>query len=709
MLLGLGTLPEIGEQGALLDVSDVSAQPVTVEGDIVNPVAHIHVEAKQPHLDRIFDYLIPADMDDKAQVGARVEVPLGSRMVSGFIISRDSQTYQGANLREIKRVVSPMPVLSPSLYSFLASVASEYGTGIGDLLPLAIPSRHARAEKEFNERLPAIALQSVPRQCNEELWQFYTGGSQFLEHVGARQEPHGICAALPGQAGSNELLACVIARARSAGQSAILICPTVRSATVLAKSLEKHLREPVALMIADASHQSRYDTFLRVLHQQIRIVVGTRNAVWAPAEDVGLVVVLDDQSSHMREVRSPYFHVRDVARMRAIHEKAAFLCFSPYVSEESAALIAEGEAQLLEASPHAVTQYVPRVSSSQQWRGAEGDTSRLPEPVFTLVREALEKGPVLFVVPHSGYMPVVACNTCREPAQCSLCGGALRIDDPASAPSCTRCATKFPEYRCRQCGGTQLRAIRIGSMRTAHEIARAFPGRPIVTSSASDPDGIRKTVDSKPRIVVSTPEAEPSAQGGFAAAVVLDARFLLGQGAGAEIQFLRTLSRIAVRVRPRGQGGHLMVVGETAPGLIAALNNWKLGDFASRLLSEREILHLPPSATWVHISGKSSDLLRFLALCKSSAYANLSSDSDTEAVAASDEADVLLRGGISQLSPDIDMIGPVAGHKDDEAGVYLRCARTWRSQLAQILATSRRQYSALAMGSPIRIEFDPEL
>lgn len=703
MLPGLGTLPDIGEQRALLGVSDISAKPAEVEGEVANPVAHVHVVAKQPHLDRIFDYLIPARFDEKAQVGVRVEVPLGSRTVSGFIISRDSQTYQGATLRDIKRVVSPVPVLSESLYDFLGSVARAYGVGVSELFPLAIPERHARAEKEFFEKEDVSV--PVSRACDDEMWQLYVGGMNFCEDVSAGKAPHAACCALAGQAGGNELLASLIARTRANDKSVIALSPTVRSASALAESLEKRLREPVALMLGESSPQRRYDTFLNVLHGRRRIIVGTRNALWAPARDVGLVIVIDDCSPHLREVRSPYFHARDVARMRALHEKAAFLCFSPYVSEESAALIASKEAVLLEGSNHAVTQYVPRVSSSQQWRGGEGDSSRLPEAVFALVREALESGPVLFVVPRSGYIPVVACQTCRESALCTVCGGVLQIDNPTAPASCTRCGTSFPDYRCSQCGGSELRAARIGSMRTAQEIARAFPGKPIVVSSASDPEGIQTRVDSRPRIVIATPGAEPSAQGGFAAAVVLDSRFLRGQGAGADMNFIRTLTRIAVRVRPRGRGGHLMIVGSVDSGLIAALASWKLADFAARLLEERESLQLPPAATWVSLNGTIHDLRRFLGLCKSYLIRQDMDGDNTP----STENDIFLSGGISTLYGQVDIIGSTEGRKEGEIGLYLRCPRSFRAILAGCLAASRNEYSALNLGSPIRIEFDPEL
>ena len=84
-LPGLGELPAAEEQAGLLDVARAEREVV---GEVRPPVAHVHVLLRQPHLDKVFDYLVPASMDSSAVVGARVVVDVGAHRASGFIVGR---------------------------------------------------------------------------------------------------------------------------------------------------------------------------------------------------------------------------------------------------------------------------------------------------------------------------------------------------------------------------------------------------------------------------------------------------------------------------------------------------------------------------------------------------------------------------------------------------------------------------------------------
>ena len=699
MLPGLGLLPDSGTQEALFSAAPV---PSPVEGECADPVAHVLVLAPQPHLARVFDYQVPAKLAEDAVPGARVVVPLASREVEGFIVSRDSLTGQASELRPLKRVVSPVPVLSPSMLSFAEQIAREYGTCITNVLRLAIPQRHARAEREFFGAEPARPARTRAG-FSTDLWDLYSGGPAFLSALAEGRPTRAVCCALSGQGGATTLLAAAVSAVLGRGESAILVSPTQRSATRLAEALERMLDEPVALMLSADASQDRYSSFLAALTGRRRVIVGTRLAVWTQVPDLGLIVVLDDAAPQLREERAPYCHARDIAMARARHEDASLLVFSPYVSEETRAWTQEGRALMVEGSANAVLAFTPRVSLAEQWRGGEGDANRIPTPVFTLVREALERGPVLIVVPRSGYLPRLACLRCREPAVCRLCGGALKLEHGNAAPRCARCGTRAEEHRCPSCGSPQLRPMRIGSERTAQDVARAFPGVGIIVSSGSAAEGIVSTVSSKPRLVIATPGAEPVAKGGYAAAVILDSRFLQGDGLGSETRLIRLVTRIASRVRPRREAGHLMLAGGADPGLVAAVGAWALGDFASLLLQERRHLRLPPTAAWFSITGTKEGIRHFLALARSELERAPIAPSGSEA-----EQDILLAGGVGTLSAGVETLGPVPAKRQNEITVYLRCEAPHRAALGERIGTAHRIHTASGEAS-LRIEYAPEM
>lgn len=178
ILPGLGELAQLGEQRSLLDAAPVSHHVV---GEVTNPVARVHIEMPQPHMDRVFDYLVPAKLDEEACVGARVMVDVGQRQVPGFIIERDSRTETGGKLRVLRRVVSPMPVLSPEIYKLCQRIAARQASSVSDVLRLAIPQRHARAEKEFVER--EYLEEKRPSAPEPGLWGAYRGGPAFVSRL----------------------------------------------------------------------------------------------------------------------------------------------------------------------------------------------------------------------------------------------------------------------------------------------------------------------------------------------------------------------------------------------------------------------------------------------------------------------------------------------------------------------------------------------
>lgn len=687
-LPGLGELPQLGEQGSLLDAG-VSTREVV--GDVADPVAHVHVLMAQPHMDRVFDYLIPAKLDAKARVGARVMVDVGQRQVPGFIIGRDSQASNGGQLRPLRRVVSPIPVLSSQMYELAQDIAARQASSVSDVLRLAIPERHARAEKEFLTSDTPLDGSLEDAAVDPGLWDNYRGGPAFISHMAAGEAPRAVCAALPGKAGSIRVLATACQAAIASGRRALIVAPTTREARRLAERLGEITGYRAALFLGEAQNSERYLTFLKIQAGHYQIIVGTRSACWAPVAKLGLCVVVDDASDTLREPRSPYIPARDVLALRARRENAALLIYSPYVSEESAQLVESGFAALVEG----VRADVPAISTPGQWDHEHAHWARLPEAAFRVVREGLATGPVLVLVPRAGYLPVIACAQCSTLAVCPQCGGALGLTSEAEAPLCGRCGARATGWVCPECSGRKLRAAKIGSHRTAEELGRAFPGTGIIMSGSQD--GITETVSSKPRLIVATPGSEPSAQGGYAAALILDARYLMGRGLGAETQFIRRCARVIVRVRATG---HVMIAGGVEPRIVSTLATWTMGRYSAELLAERRDLKLPPVARWFGVTGAPRDVRRLLALSRIGL-------GDQEEATGHDID--LLSSGVSHLAHGVDLLGPIPGRREGEVTVYVRTSVDQAAELATVLRRSYRSYTATAVGQPLKLEADPSM
>jgi primosomal protein N' (replication factor Y) len=398
--------------------------------------------------------------------------------------------------------------------------------------------------------------------------------------------------------------------------------------------------------------------------------------------DVGLLVVWDDGDDLHAEPRAPYCHARDVALARAHLAGAAVVLAGFAVTAESALLLSTGWASLVQPTRAARDAILPAVRATGDDDDLERDpaarAARLPTLAWRAAREALTAGhPVLVQVPRRGYQLSLQCAHCRASARCLKCAGPLGRASIQTGPSCRWCAAVAIDWRCAECGATSMRAGVVGAGRTAEELGRAFPGVAVRTSGG---DHVIADVPAKPLLVVATPGAEPVADGGYGAALLLDGWALLGRAdlrAGEEA--LRRWLGAAALVRPGPAGGRIVVVAPGELRAVQALLRWRPDWYAERELGERSGLHLPPAARLATLSGATDAVQELLSLMQ-------------------------LPSGAEVLGPV-----PVASRSGEDAGerMLVRVPRRDSAALSTALHAAAAIRSARKSPGAVRIELDP--
>ncbi|MEU9999947.1 primosomal protein N' [Streptomyces sp. NPDC050848] len=584
------------------------------------PVARVVVNKGVLHLDQFFDYAVPEELDAVAQPGVRVRVRFGAgahqvrdgrreggRLIDGFLVERRAESdYKGA-LAALADVVSPEPVLSAELLGLARAVADRYAGSLADVLQLAVPPRSARAEgKTSPAPLP------TPAAPEAGSWTRYERGPGFLDALARGAAPRAVWNALPGPHWAEELARAVGATLAS-GRGALVVVPDGRAASRVDEALTALLGPGRhALLTAEAGPEKRYAQWLAVRRGSVRAVVGTRAAMFAPVRDLGLVAIWDDGDGSHSEPHAPQPHARDVLLLRAAHDRCAFLLGSTSCTVEAAQLVESGWAAPLVAGRDQVRLAAPlvrTVGDELLARDEAARAARLPSLAWETVREGLKTGPVLVQVPRRGYVPRLACERCRTPARCRHCAGPLEAPEQKEL-RCGWCGRGAPEWHCVECGSNRLRAQIVGARRTAEELGRAFPAVPVRTSGR---DHVLDTVPGRPALVVSTPGAEPVAEGGYAAALLLDGWAMLGRPdlrAGEEA--LRRWIDAASLVRGQGEGGTVVVVAEPTLRPVQALVRWDPVGHAQRELAERAELGFPPVSRMAAVAGPPAAVESFL-------------------------------------------------------------------------------------------------
>lgn len=584
------------------------------------PVARVLVDKGVLHLDRYFDYAVPEELDADAQPGVRVRVRFGAGrgrvregrregggLIDGFLVERLAESDYSGPLAALAQVVSPERVLDEELLGLARAVADRYAGSLADVLQLAVPPRSARAEQRPSpEPLPPPAAPEAGS------WGRYEHGGAFVEALASGGAPRAVWNALPGPEWSEEI-ARVVAATLASGRGALVVVPDGRAVARVDAALTALLGEGRhAVLTADAGPEKRYREWLAVRRGSVRAVVGTRAAMFAPVRDLGLVVIWDDGDDSHSEPHAPQPHARDVLLLRAAQDKCGFLLGGWSCTVEAAQLVESGWARPLVASRERVRGAAPlvrTVGDGDLARDEAARAARLPTLAWQVVRDALRQGPVLVQVPRRGYVPRLACATCRAPARCRHCAGPLEARD-SGALQCAWCGREEGSWHCTECGGFRLRAQVVGARRTAEELGRAFPAVPVRTSGR---EHVLDTVPGAPALVVSTPGAEPVAEGGYAAALLLDGWAMLGRPdlrAGEDA--VRRWIGAAALVRPQGAGGTVVVVAEPTLRPVQALVRWDPVGHAVRELAERAELGFPPVSRMAAVSGVPEAVGEFL-------------------------------------------------------------------------------------------------
>ena len=647
------------------------------------PVARVCIDLPPAHLDRPFEYLVPASLDAAARPGTRVKVRFGGQDVDAYVLERVDEAEHEGTLAPLRRVVSGEPVVTPAVLRLARAAADRWAGTLADVLRLAVPPRHARVEAEptpvgDEPRPPAPVLSGTA-------WAPYRGGAAFLQHLASGGAPRAVWTALPGPAGERwpDAVAQAVASCLVSGRGALVVVPDARDLDRVLDALRAAGVPDAVRLAADDGPAPRYRAFLAALRGRARVVVGTRASAFAPVADLGLVVCWDDGDSLHAEPRAPYPHAREVLALRADLEGTAFLVGGHARSVEAQALVAHVWAREVVADRATVRARTPRVralTSVELAREGPAAAARLPAPAWRVIRDALAQGPVLVQVPRAGYVPVVACARCRAAARCGYCHGPLGVPARGSIPTCAWCARLAGDWRCTECGHDQLRSVRVGSERTAEELGRAFPGVTVRASGARAAAGVLATVPDTPALVVATPGAEPVVAAGYAAAVLLDAGVATsGASLRAGEDALRRWLAAAALVRPADAGGQVVVVGDGEERVTQALVRWDPAGYAARELDERAELGLPPAVRVATVTGP------------------------REAVAA-----------VVARVQDVEVLGPVPvagpprrGELVPDVRAVLRVPRARGAALAAGLRASLAVRSARREGGNVRVQLDP--
>jgi len=511
---------------------------MTLYADVVLPLP----------LDQSFSYIVPESAQKNVKIGSRVLVPLGQRLLTGFIVNlRKRKLSQVLKLKEIAEALDESPVFSLSFLSFARKLSSYYYSSWGELLQASLPPSFilksqkrvslstkgktllrgdelsgeekellgylkkreytalylkrklkvknlslllSRLEKKglihIQEDIEKIRQKTAPKTPvgETQLEMDFSLDARSLEVAGQITRKIGDQVFLPfylfGPSEKREsVYFYLIKRILADGRKVLYLVPEITLTQSLTEKFEKRLGEKVALLHSRLSEKKRELEWRKIKNGEVDVVVGPRSALFSPLENLGLIIVDEEQDESYYQRENPCYDARKGARFRAKQEEAVLVYGSARPSV-SAFFWAKKRGNLLSLESEPRRRNVKIVDDRKE----KGVISRkLEEKIAARLNK---REPVILFLNRRGYASSLFCSRCNTIPRCSRCDIALSYHKKEEKLVCHYCGYSLPKMdNCPECGSRMIRERGIGIEVLEEKLKTLFP-QSCVTSFATD-------------------------------------------------------------------------------------------------------------------------------------------------------------------------------------------------------------------------------
>src|SRR5262245_42423897 len=515
----------------------------------------VHVAVPVPGLD-LLTYSVPAGLETPA-VGARVVVPLGSRIVTGIVIERDTRPVSRAvDVKTVRQVLDSGSFVPPEVVTLAQWTADYYAAGVGDTIPALLPpmARGGRADAHKTLRMASITPAGLEALAASEVEGRQLEGLQILSgspdgmatsvlaargiaaaaisrlarrgyisvrhdrvdrdpfavpagDLRPRQEPPsprrlteeqeaalGRLRSLAGAgefrvallhgvtgSGKTEIYLRLAAAVRGRGRRVLILVPEIALTPAIAAVFRDAFGDRVAIQHSGLSDGERHDQWQRIRRGDIDVVVGTRSAVFAPLEQVGLIVVDEEHDSSYKQEEIPRYNGRDVAIVRAQRAGALVVLGSATPSMETYHHAMSGKYERVVLTRRVLDRPLADVTvvDMREEYAADGPDVILSRALRDALRLRLDRREQsLVLLNRRGFATAVFCRQCAGTVDCPNCSVSLVVHGEGNGrrARCHYCnyTTRVPKT-CPLCAGPYLDQQGVGTERVEAEVKALAP------------------------------------------------------------------------------------------------------------------------------------------------------------------------------------------------------------------------------------------
>ena len=507
--------------------------------------AEVIVDINNVEVDKVFEYSFS---DCKITLGSRVVVPFGKKMIEGIVIGiKEQSKYDVSKIKPIYSLLEETPALTKETLALMEYITKTCYVTRASALRLFLPSemRKGKVKEQFTRyvSLLEIDLQEVILSLRKtavkqkELLEFLSDGQKYTftelaERFGnsavntivnkgyaqiikdkSLRSPYKALSSINNQvvltdkqtlavesikntdktvslifgvtgSGKTEVYLNLINDVISKGKSAIMLVPEIALTPQMLKQLRARFSNNAAILHSGLSAGERFDEWWRLRNGEAKIAIGARSAIFAPLENLGLIIIDEEHDGSYTSESAPRYNTIDIAKYRAelCSAKLVLGSATPSIESYKSATI-DNVYNLIELPDRINKRPLPQVDVVDMRREVmRGNNSPFSSLLKDEIGECLEKGnQAIIFLNQRGYSKTVICTECGHVQKCSDCDVSLTYHKEDESLLCHYCGAKYKMIdACTECGSLYIRYGGTGTERVVLELKKLFPNARIV-------------------------------------------------------------------------------------------------------------------------------------------------------------------------------------------------------------------------------------
>ncbi len=506
--------------------------------------ADVIVDINNVEVDKIFEYFFD---DYNIDVGSRVVVPFGRKTIEGIVIGvKDFSEYPPEKIKPILKVIEQTPALTEESMKLMNYVCRTCYVTRAASLRLFLPSemRKGKVKEQFVRwvELNCEDLQSAINQLRRSavkqkellIYLSENGKSQFtfladkfgssavnsvvekgfasissqkkfrspykelsdkkkqvvltprqafaVNSVCTTDKTTSLIFGVTGS-GKTEVYLDLIDKTISKGKTAIMLVPEIALTPQMLKQLRARFGDDAAILHSGLSAGERFDEWWRLRNGQARIAIGARSAIFAPLENLGLIIIDEEHDGSYTSESAPRYSTIDVAEFRAKQNQAKLVLGSATPSVESFLKAQQGEYNFIELPDRINKKPLPMVEIADMRKEIRrGNNTSFSSVLKSELSECLEQGnQAIIFLNQRGYSKTVICTECGHVQKCQSCDVSLTYHKEDESLLCHYCGAKYKMISaCTECGSPFIRYGGTGTEKVVSELQKLYPSARIL-------------------------------------------------------------------------------------------------------------------------------------------------------------------------------------------------------------------------------------